>query len=281
MGANWPMPNPVASGAPNPHSYDLATAGVVRDNVTALDWEQGHSEALSWRAATTYCADLDLGGHSDWRVPTRIELVSLLDFSRTNPPLDATAFPSTVGPTFWTSSVLAELPNSTNPMSVWVMDIVAAGTTGTRMSAPYPSGTSLTARVRCVRGEPPAPAVRFKVETDTVYDNGTRLTWHRGISSTGVTWEAAKQACVDLTTAGGGWRLPTVKELLTIVDERTLIPAIDATAFPGTPGVATSARAWTSSALAGNQYSAWIVTFERGHAETNSRELSGFVRCVR
>lgn len=36
---------------------------------------------MTYVEGETYCANLSLGGQSDWRVPTRIELVSLVDYT--------------------------------------------------------------------------------------------------------------------------------------------------------------------------------------------------------
>ena len=89
--AAWPMPNPPSTGLPNAASYDTAsTSGVVKDQVTGLWWQQtlgDNPSGQSWSAAGGYCAALALGGHNDWRVPTRIELVSLLDFTVAQGPM--------------------------------------------------------------------------------------------------------------------------------------------------------------------------------------------------
>ena len=80
------MPNPVATGLPNPASYDTSVAGVVSDKVTGLMWERnvnatpcsGRTTCLQG-AAADYCSANRTGSHADWRLPTVIELVSLLD----------------------------------------------------------------------------------------------------------------------------------------------------------------------------------------------------------
>src|SRR6185369_10517603 len=92
----WPMPNPVTSGLPNPHSYDLTSTSVAKDNVTGLSWQRNYRGFVTFSQALDYCETLELGGFSDWRMPTRIELASLIDYSRAQAPLiDTTAFPST------------------------------------------------------------------------------------------------------------------------------------------------------------------------------------------
>jgi hypothetical protein len=101
----WPMPNPASAELPNPASYDTSKAGVVTDKITGLAWQRvvpAGSYDLS--GATDYCAGLDLGGFADWRLPSRIELVSLLDFTVATPTIDAQSFPSTPAAHFWTST---------------------------------------------------------------------------------------------------------------------------------------------------------------------------------
>jgi hypothetical protein len=64
---------------------------------------------VTWDDAKTYCADSTHGGYDDWRLPTAIELVSLVDFTIASPgpTIDATAFPGALGNLHWTASPLA------------------------------------------------------------------------------------------------------------------------------------------------------------------------------
>ena len=74
------------------------------------------------------------------------------------------------------------------------------------------------------------------------------------------------------------WRLPTIRELLTLVDYERKDPAIDVALFPGTR----SAWYWTSTAWAGSPGSyAWYVNFNGGDADDAHRDDLGFVRAVR
>jgi len=92
----------------------------------------------------------------------------------------------------------------------------------------------------------------------TVYDTKTELTWQQAIPSTTYTWADAKTYCagVGASLGGTGWRLPTCKELQTIVDDSRTNPAIDPNAFPSTP----SAWFWSSSPVAGSSSGAWLVS---------------------
>lgn len=56
--------------------------------------------------AAGYC------GYKDWRMPTRQELVSIVDFSRVNPAIDTTYFPNTKSYSFWSSSLSAAYSNN-------------------------------------------------------------------------------------------------------------------------------------------------------------------------
>lgn len=55
--------------------------GTVTDLNTGLIWQQGdaHNRASrTWQEACDYCTNMDLAGNSDWRVPYRRELISLI-----------------------------------------------------------------------------------------------------------------------------------------------------------------------------------------------------------
>ena len=91
-----------------PRSYTDNGNGTITDNVTGLMWEKlsldgsthDVNNTYSWSAAlTTKIAALNSGnfaGHSDWRVPNRLELDSLVDAGRNSPPIDPVF--NTIGP---------------------------------------------------------------------------------------------------------------------------------------------------------------------------------------
>jgi hypothetical protein len=103
----------------------------------------------------------------------------------------------------------------------------------------------------------------------TVTDNLTGLMWQQEDSD--------ENNCKDLELAGySDWRLPTLKELLDIVDYGMYLPSINSAFFPGT----------TSSAYLSNRIAAWdsnyvwVVDFDMGYAEVR-HPFNGYVRCVR
>ena len=125
-----------------------------------------------------------------------------------------------------------------------------------------------------------APEGRYVITDTTVKDRQTKLTWQRVVDSQPRSLDNAKQYCQNLPLEGGGWRLPGLKELLSLVDPTRWNPAIDVLAFPDTP----AGLFWSSTPNADTEYDlhAWSVDFYDG-TTTLSREAYDdlAVRCVR
>jgi hypothetical protein len=116
-------------------SADLQT---VTDTITGLVWERGEDwQVGAWGDALNYCAGLTLGGV--WRLPTRKEFLTILDYTQISPKVDPVAFPVTEGGYYWTSSVDADLPSN-----AWAVNL-GGGDVDTWGKADWNLG------VRCVR----------------------------------------------------------------------------------------------------------------------------------
>lgn len=51
---------------------------VVLDTQRNLEWYDSEDQYIEkWKLANSYCSNLDVDGHEDWRLPTKEELVSL------------------------------------------------------------------------------------------------------------------------------------------------------------------------------------------------------------
>ncbi len=62
--------------------------GTVSDSQSNLMWQKEDSSgANTWPDAIAYCQGLVLAGHTDWRIPSRFELETLMDFSTEKPSL--------------------------------------------------------------------------------------------------------------------------------------------------------------------------------------------------
>lgn len=267
--AAWPMPNPASSGLPNPASYDTTSvSGVVIDNVTGLMWqrsvdqESGVSFSGDSPFAKTYCSNLSLAGYHDWRVPTKIELYSLVDYTRVDPAIDTTVFPhdgqGDASPVdAWADYFITSDSTTAPPNGGWLVVNFGDGSF---------TGGMVSAWIRCVRGPARSSTTddHYTIGNGIVIDNFTHLTWQRFVDPKAYTWGPAQTYCADLPLAGGGWRVPSVKELETLVDSvapppavTTFEPAIDRRVFPNTP----ASSFWSSSPLAGNSDAAWEVEF--------------------
>jgi hypothetical protein len=125
--------------------------GLVKDPTTGLMWMrcsfgqtwdgsscQGEVAPVLWKQAMTIPKNLDYAGYSDWRVPTRQELQSLVYCSNgqkkaevagwgcggdyTRPTIVKAAFPNTPSSWFWSSS-----PNTSYSNAWWVVGFDGGG----------------------------------------------------------------------------------------------------------------------------------------------------------
>ena len=112
----------------------------------------------------------------------------------------------------------------------------------------------------------------------TITDNVTMLMWQKQDDGTKRTWNAAGAYCAGLSLGGqSNWRLPSNKELMTIVDYgRQSPPLINATFFPNTK----SSEYWSSSAHATSATDAWLVNFIGGFIDDDDKTENYYVRCV-
>uniref|UniRef100_A0A6M3ILJ7 Lcl C-terminal domain-containing protein n=1 Tax=viral metagenome TaxID=1070528 RepID=A0A6M3ILJ7_9ZZZZ len=70
--------------------YQNNSDGTITDIETGLMWQQKtNDKTFDWWEAGGYCKNLTLAGHSGWRLPTRKELVSLVDYKRRAPAIDS------------------------------------------------------------------------------------------------------------------------------------------------------------------------------------------------
>ncbi|MBL9039570.1 MAG: DUF1566 domain-containing protein [Archangium sp.] len=112
---------------------------------------------------------------------------------------------------------------------------------------------------------------------ETVRDTVTGLRWLRQTAPMLATAEAPAWCKAAVGDGLTGWRVPTMAELLTLVD--VLAPApplIDVAAFPETP----ASRFLTASTYAPAPWRWWTVSFEDG-TTTSSDAAVLDVRCVR
>jgi hypothetical protein len=120
----------------------------------------------------------------------------------------------------------------------------------------------------------------------TVKDNWTGLIWQRTVDLQACpndggpcTWQHAVDYCNGLGLPGGDWRLPSVKELSSLVDDQSKrSPPMDPSAFPDSQP---ADLFWSSSVFAGDPSLAWSVYFDDGSVDALAKDSTYRVRCVR
>jgi len=153
-------------------------AEIVSDSATGLQWQDDAivaSTTRTWTDAIGYCENtLVLGGYTDWRLPNKKELLSIVDRSRYAPAIDNTIFVNTASSYYWSSTTDASY--TSNAWGVYF----SYGDSLNRYK-------TLNGYVRCVRGgqfDPlPVPKVTFISETpqdDTVQRESFTKEWRFG-----------------------------------------------------------------------------------------------------
>ena len=107
-------------GEVSAETYSTVTengAEMIRDLSTDLFWQKEPVKKATWKEALAYCESLDYAGHSDWRLPNKNELLSLVDYSKIAAEAEAeeeeeteevseviSSFPGMTPDLFWTST---------------------------------------------------------------------------------------------------------------------------------------------------------------------------------
>ena len=115
--------------------------------------------------------------------------------------------------------------------------------------------------------------------TYTWYDNNT-ATNGGNAGTPGVGTDTMDFIRTMNTSNYGGfsdWRMPTDKELQSIVDYSRNYPSINMTYFPNT----VASPYWSSTTLAGNTSLAWYVNFHNGDIGVYYKTYNYYVRAVR
>ncbi|MBI5524881.1 MAG: DUF1566 domain-containing protein [Deltaproteobacteria bacterium] len=223
----------------------------VHDNVTGLTWMQSpdtdrdgtitYADKLTWTEAQAVPAALNAatyGGYSDWRLPSIKELYSLINFSGTDTPPDASTGTTPFIDTDYFGFSYGFIGEGERIIdSQWVTSTKYVATTmggnetmfGVNFAdgriKGYPTSDSIGKKyhVLCVRGNISYGANNFADNGDgTVTDEATGLMWAQSDSGTGMNWQSAL-AWVQTKNAESylghnDWRLPNAKELQSIVD---------------------------------------------------------------
>ena len=271
--------------------------GTVTHKLTGLMWMRC-AMGQTWDKATENCLGAssvslwngaaalksNFAGYDDWRLPSIMELQTIVERQNSSPAVNSTLFPNMSKNSFWSSSRYVYLSNY-----MWIEDLY----TGSN----YFDKKSNYHAVRLVRGgqwfSGAMPNSDFMDNKNgTVTHKTTQLIWQRC---------AAGQIWTDSTCSGSAniytynqavalagtltdysdWRIPNETELLSIVNYEAFNPAINLTLFPNTNTTTIAAGFWSSSQLAHDASSVWNVSFYGGRNYYMSIDRSYAVRFVR
>jgi hypothetical protein len=274
------------AGIPWPEPRFGSRGDTVVDALTGLTWSRCATPLefpLTWREALSAIGGLNAQrwlGRSDWRLPNRRELRSLVSYQTRRPALpEGHPFTDLFVAWFWTSTTVAGLP----AYAWWVnLDggrMFFGGKDQSFLAWPVSGKADLpaTGQDRCydqdgreiacggsgqdgeLRQGHPWPAPRLETTSGGVLDRLTGLVWHRDadICRGAVSWADALEAVAALE---GPWRLPNVNELESLVDCSRSAPALPAGAdFSGVCDTY-----WSSSTSLFEADWAWALYLERG-----------------
>lgn len=275
---------------------------VVLDRLTGLAWTRSANIAgfpLRWQEALDYVADMNRRsafGYSDWRLPNRRELRSLLSYQTRKPALpEGHPFVDLFLGWYWTSTTAA-----INPSYAWYVHMEGARMfygNKEQFALFWPvrdEGIGMlaaTGQTRCYDAKGvqipcggtgqdgefqlgrPWPEPRFDIRGKSVVDRLTALSWLKNADLTGgaVTWQGALEAVERLNQDTGGrgeWRLPNINELESLVDCSMHSPALP----PAHPFEDIRETYWSSTTSMFEPDWAWALYLIKGAAGVGQKK---------
>lgn len=194
---------------------------VIRDTQTDLDWEVKSVEPkdkrffkrlMTWsefKNYVNYLNEISYGGFNDWRVPSKHELRSLINYSGIDPTFNKEIFKTVTPDDYWCGAE----PFGPRPDCGWVINFNIGSTTA--------KNQALQSLGLAVRGKKlPPPQERFKDNGDgTITDNFLKLMWQKEANER-TSYAQVMEMLPDFELGGHrDWRLPTMHELSSIFDD--------------------------------------------------------------
>lgn len=250
---------------------------IVIDNITGLQWQNNEdvkAKRDSWDEAKKYCENLELSTYSDWRLPTKKELDSRLDFG-------GSGIFGIVDSLFLTQSkygredVWSNEIDADDDSTTWagsLYEIIDKDDKGYYSTRCVRAGKTGVFNTTCTRNE-----------NETVSCNNG-LVWQDNTeaSTTKKIWIEAINYCENLNFAGhNDWRLPNFNELLSLVnysEYRSIDPAFKNISWePKFQGQ--KYNYWSSTSSNSNE--AYRVGFDASASNSKYKGTVLNVRCVR
>ncbi len=259
----------------NAPAFILGGNGTVKDTVTTLMWQKTDGGEMTIENAIIYADTLTLGGYTDWRLPNCHELFSILNHGRANPAINTTYFTPTLAEYWWSSQRQAN-----DATKIWVTN--SGGGVGNHPKTETTSaGGNKKFHVRAVRDvvAPTVLANHFVNNGDgTTTDLLTNLVWQQIPSADSLTWEQALTLADTSTYANfTNWRMPNIKELQSINEERLVNPSMNTAFFSGV----NANQYWSSTSLPNQTTRAWYLDTHFGITTYKTKTNRLYLLCVR
>ncbi|KJU86234.1 secreted protein containing DUF1566 [Candidatus Magnetobacterium bavaricum] len=301
-GVAWPSPRFTDNGDQT-----------VNDNLTGLVWTKDANlpgTTKTWQQALNYVATMNSGagtyGHTDWRLPNVNELQSILNAEQTNVAtwLNSQGFNNVQSNYYWSST-----SNAFDTSEAWVVNMndglvyprnksfslyvwpVRSGQFGAfGNSAIWQTGqtsTYATGDDGELQKGVTWPNPRFTDNGDqTVNDNLTGLVWTKDANLPGTTktWQQALDYVATMNSGTGtyghtDWRLPSPKELFSLVDHERYVPSLPS--GHQFTNVQSNYFYWSSTSYAYITFCAWVVSMDFGLVYNYDKSGSYYVWPVR
>jgi hypothetical protein len=261
---------------------------------------------MTWNEALVFINDLNQSeryGYSDWKLPNRKELFSLMSHEAINPSLPSPhPFINIFTGYYWTSTSCARLPNEAwyihlggarvfkgmkhQSYMVWPVRIAdnldtrilqtgqqhcydengkIIGCDNTGQDGEFQSG---------LQGHPP----RFIENADHVYDNATGLIWlkNANLNRDMLDWKSAFDFVKKMNEDGNDgfkdWRLPSIIELESLTDMGRHSPALPV----DNPFIHVQDFYWSSTTSMYDPHYAWVLYAKDGAVGVGYKPLSEF-----
>jgi hypothetical protein len=309
----------------HPPGYVISADGLtVLDQTTGLTWQRSpdtngdgtltRQDKLTLAQAQAWPVKLNaarFGGFDDWRLPSIKELYSLfdargtdpsgppgMDTSRLTPYIDTKFFKFAYGDVSKGERLIdSQYASSTRYVGksargfdkLFGVNFADGRIKGYDLQ--MPGGMDKTFFVQCVRGNPLYGKNDFHDNANgTITDQATGLMWSKTDSGKGMNWQDAlawvQKKNAEKYLGHNDWRMPSVKELQSIVDyarspdttqSAAIDPVFDYTRITNEGGKADYPFYWTNTTHAGflGGGAAMYVAFGRAAGWLSARVLSG------
>jgi hypothetical protein len=292
-----------ASYQGQPMKYQDNGDGTVTDLNTGLMWQKTPDfKRHTFDESRKYVKGLNIGGHTDWRLPNIKELYSLAHFNgelipegNSTPYIDTRYFDFKYdrllfAGQYWSSTLYVKggVQNYSKHGSLQGAFgfNFADGHIKSYETAYFYDGTKITSSdqimvpgcyVRAVRGTTTLYDMKYVDNGDgTVTDQSTQLMWAQADSGERMDWLSALKYAKTSELAGySDWRLPNIKELQSLVNyDKKSFPAINTKYFKVSVNSFKSTDdvywLWSGTTQGDFKYTACYVAFGQAWSKKNS-----------